>query len=320
MSLQAPRSPTRDGVRPRTGAEARSAPPPAARTPIPGYDSATHAPLKAPKERHPDSAPDLATPWDLTTSNKVSDTPPPPPANRGDENQPTPHAAPSLDPKKARLARMRFTLCRGSALITDRHPDRTAIMIGMTYRTADQWRANHIREFMLRVRHWLRSQGHAMCPYAWVLEYQRRGVAHYHCLLWLPPGVWLPAPDSSGMWPHGSTNVTRAKFGPGYLAKYISKDASKHEAPTKGARIFGIGGIHPQDKAHLRFVKLPQWVKQQAKATPAHDVHRAPGGGYVARETGELSLSPYSLDRLDAARRPVLSYHPDRLTPFAPLG
>lgn len=168
------------------------------------------------------------------------------------------------------------------------------IMVTLTYRTADQWRAGQITQFLERLAKHLERRGHPLRA-VHCLEMQKRGVAHYHVAILLPVGITIPKPDKAGWWTHGITNTCRAKNAPAYLAKYIGKPeqtALMNRIP-KGARIAGARGLTPAMRCERRWWRLPLAIR---KATTPNDDVRKTKGGYLARATGEFwpSLWGYS--------------------------
>ena len=55
-------------------------------------------------------------------------------------------------------------------------------MVTLTYAGVDDWRPNHIREFMQAFRKLYKKK---LVGYAWVAELQERGAVHYHVMVYL---------------------------------------------------------------------------------------------------------------------------------------
>lgn len=218
---------------------------------------------------------------------------------------------------------MRFTVCRAATLLQDetrlKRLRRKVAMVTLTYRDVDAWKPGHVAQFIDAVQAYaVRRFGHRL-PIIWVAELQKRGAVHYHLAVWLPVGSTLPKPDARGWWSHGSTRIEWAKFAPGYLAKYVSKADTKDGRFPKGCRMHSNSGLPKSIKDQLRFEKLPEWVKDDAGATLAHDVHRTPGG-FVARATGEVTQTPWIVRGFGSAPfRVVLERDNSRLTSFGPV-
>jgi len=150
-------------------------------------------------------------------------------------------------------------------------------MVTLTYADGDDWRPDHVTQYLHTVRKWLGRRGHRM-HYVWVAELQKRGALHYHVALWLPPGVKIPKPDKSGMWAHGWSNITQARDAAGYLMKYLSKGTDVLGYP-KGARCHGSGGMEHVFKRARRWLGLPAFIR--ARADIHDDWRRAVGGGWA---------------------------------------
>ncbi len=164
-------------------------------------------------------------------------------------------------------------------------------MLTLTYRPEARWSAKHITACLKRIREYLRRRG-SRCRYVWVLENTQAGKPHYHVLLWLPLGLTLPKPDKRGWWPHGFTRIEWARSALGYLAKYASKGHNGLPFPP-GARLHGNGGLSVRARMERAWWMAPQWVREHftVEDRPA----RAPGGGWIARASGEWIPSPWRL-------------------------
>lgn len=166
--------------------------------------------------------------------------------------------------------------------------------ITLTYRTVEDWRANHIRGFFNRASKWAR-QNEARLRYVWVAELQKRGAIHYHVAFWLPRALAFPKPDKAGWWPHGSTSREIARSPVGYLMKYASKGDAYDRFP-KGARIFGVGGLCSDGRAVGSWLGLPEWAK---RLRGVGQVQRR-ASRLVVPQTGELLASPFVPERRQA--------------------
>jgi hypothetical protein len=199
-----------------------------------------------------------------------------------------------------RIARMRRSVWGASSFLT--RPGYRAWFVTLTYRQASDWRGDHVRAYMRRVREWCRDLGVTM-RYVWVAELQQRGAMHYHVAVWLPKRLALPKPDKSGWWPHGFSNRQLAVSPIGYLMKYVSKgdtvrahacfdnDTAIHF--PKGARIYGIGGLCGDGKAVRQWLNMPEWAKAGYGVGEVTRVkHRV-----VVRDSGEILASPYDIER-----------------------
>ena len=163
-------------------------------------------------------------------------------------------------------------------------------MLTLTYRPDAEWDRRHVTQAIKSVREYLRRRRYP-CRYVWVLENTQAGKPHFHVLFWLPRGLTLPKPDKRGWWPHGLTRIEWARSALGYLAKYASK-GTEGEFP-KGARLHGNGGLSAAGRAERAWWRAPVWVRE---VMAIEDQPRpAPGGGWVAKRTGEWLPSPWRL-------------------------
>lgn len=154
----------------------------------------------------------------------------------------------------------------------------TYIMVTLTYRGVEDWRPNHIREFMLKMRK--RFSG-IMC-YGWVAELQQRGAVHYHIMVGIRSGSsfytytadrtknnngyrvnGVGFPDDLGDWQHGmtKTELARTRF---YLVKYSGKEYQKVGKFPKGMRMFAVwigkGLLSDLELWLFKLSVFPRWV------------------------------------------------------------
>lgn len=212
-----------------------------------------------------------------------------------------------LDPRVARIRKMKSTVTTGARLIQDRlgrglclsETNWRSAMITLTYAQVDGWEASHIRDYLTHVRNWLSRRG-VPFRYVWVAELQDRGAVHYHIVVWLPRlgrGRWnfmkLPKPDEVGWWPHGSSNVKWAKKSVGYLVKYASKmdDLPSDVRFPKGLRLYGVGGTLEKERVELRFWRAPLYAREALGSSA--DIRKVKGG-YECRFSGDFVASPWS--------------------------
>jgi hypothetical protein len=177
----------------------------------------------------------------------------------------------------ARLAVLRRALrcCneRGKAFASTHR----IILITLTYRPGEAWDALDVQDYMRKMRQ-LFGRHQAVMRYFWVLEMQQRGAPHYHIALWVPRGLFVPAPDEyhaagrrvyAPMWSKGSSNVTSIRHPAAYLGKYLSKIKSKLGEAVKypeRARIYGVGGW-PDKPSISVWSRAPAWARSQAAPT-----------------------------------------------------
>lgn len=155
-------------------------------------------------------------------------------------------------------------------------------MITLTYRPDVTWRPEHVSAAL---KIWRREVGPWPLRYVWVMELTKRGVPHYHVLVWLPPGVRLEKPDQSGAWPHGWSRIEAARNAVGYLVKYASKGTAEGQSIPRGARLFGVGGLDAARRLRRAWKMLPRYMRQEC--SPEDRVRRARGGGWISAATGQ---------------------------------
>lgn len=127
--------------------------------------------------------------------------------------------------------------------------------------------------------------------YLWVGELTKRLRPHYHILIWIPRGMFIPKADSCGWWPHGMTRIERARNAVGYLAKYASKfTGAMAEAFPKGFRTHGLGGLSDESRRELRWWKSPLAAREALGADA--DIRKV-RGGYTDKRTGDFWPSPW---------------------------
>jgi hypothetical protein len=112
-------------------------------------------------------------------------------------------------------------------------------------------------------------------------------------LIWIPRGIFIPKADHRGWWPHGMTQIQKARNAVGYLAKYASKwTGDMADAFPKGFRTHGVGGLNDESKRELRWWKAPTDAREALG--PLADIRKALGG-YVDKLTGEYWPSPWRI-------------------------
>lgn len=142
-----------------------------------------------------------------------------------------------VDQFHVRLKKLRMRILAWSELVEEYRRDNQCrmIMVGMTYKKVDDYRAGHIRDYVKKLK---QKYGEKLLAWAWVAEMQERGAVHYHMLIVLPKRTRFPYPDKIGMWKHGSTSVTSART-PFYLVKYVGKKHQKDlSLYPKGCRLY----------------------------------------------------------------------------------
>lgn len=200
------------------------------------------------------------------------------------------HSEAVFDRRFARMRRSVWWSGQGhGAAFSGRYGDRPWF-VTLTYRPGTEWRSDHVRDALQRVRMWAKRRGVKTLRYTWVAELQKRGAVHYHLVIYLPKSLSMPKWDKQGWWPHGMSNTQRAKTGVGYLMKYVSKLSPLHTFPA-GMRLFGIGGLNVEARAIRTWHNLPRWAKDTCGVGEV--TRRA--CGLVVRATGEILESPWVL-------------------------
>lgn len=198
---------------------------------------------------------------------------------------------PMIDPLARRLGRMQRVVKTAARLVAEEvGSTHRAAMVTLTYRPEVEWSPRHISEFLAHVRKWF-DRREATLRYVWVLEKTKAGRPHYHVLIWLRRGHSMPKPDKQGWWRHGSTRIEWARRAVGYIAKYASK--AEESFKVKGARLYGVGGIHRRDRDHLAFWRLSKWLRERIPFGTRAD--RIRFCGWVSRDTGEIFQSPWAV-------------------------
>ena len=169
-----------------------------------------------------------------------------------------------------------------------------------TYRPGDRYDPRDISEALKRVRGFfnravrLRYRGYRpRLRYLWVGELTQAGVPHYHVMIWVPQGIYIPKLDARGWWPYGTTNFQRARNPVAYMAKYASKFSPDMAAAfPKGFRTHAVGGLAKDSQRELRWWKAPEAVRNALGI--AADIRKALGG-YVDKLTGDFWPSPWKV-------------------------
>lgn len=189
------------------------------------------------------------------------------------------------------------------------------VFITLTYEDQDLWESKDISRLIDYYRKdWQQRLGRdpSHFRYVWVAEMQKRGVIHYHLVLWCPRGKSLAKPDTDAGWHKGMSNIIGVRKGViGYLSKYLSKGSkpAEHEGSVvyfpKGARIFGMGGLSSAARGKIAYKKLPRYVREYFDHSDGK-VKKVLGG----YEQGSVCLmSPYAFE--------VIKYSPveDKYSP-----
>jgi hypothetical protein len=219
----------------------------------------------------------------------------------------------SIDSRQARLSRCQRRV-HAWAGVLPRRPRRLRraasavgvgprmVMMTLTYRDVNGWHLYDIRDFMKALHQVL---GSSLYGYAWVLEMQKRGVPHYHVILYVKRGTRIPKPDER-LWKHGLSKIETVKS-PFYICKYTSGKKQKQyqkEGFPSGARMFAVKvyqtDLPDDDMMEFRLSSAPSWLRphiKEAYATIGLELRwrRVVGGGWLIVQTGERLCSPWQV-------------------------
>ena len=199
-----------------------------------------------------------------------------------------------LDNRETRLQRMKRGVLTFARLMVDQwqHRRHLVLMVTLTYRPGVEWKPRHIVRYTDALTKWLERRGSDGC-YLWVMETTKAGVPHYHVMVWMSRGLFMPKADKRGWWPHGMTKTEVARMPVGYMAKYASKGAFDDKALPKRARIAGGGGLQPGARRERSWWLLPAYARSAFDISDA--AIRAAGGGFISRRTGLHVASEWQL-------------------------
>ena len=196
------------------------------------------------------------------------------------------------DPNKTRLRRLQKRIKHWSDLMDMKYPKGNHydyIMVRLSYKGVDDWRPDHIREYMKKVWSLYRNE---LMGYAWVAELQKRGAIHYHVYLCVTKGTRIPKPDDSEMWPYGYSNIQIGRS-PYYLLKYSGKQYQKDfDRFPKGIRAFGLYVKDRAVRLLLRYESLSDIEKGMVDASGWEELefwralHKRQEGWFMAKTCG----------------------------------
>ena len=181
-------------------------------------------------------------------------------------------------------------------------------MITLTYAPGRDWHTNDVRDFLRGVR---RHIGDALLAYAWVAELQQRGAVHYHMYCAIEPGIVVPTPDESGLWPHGMSRIEKGRsvF---YISAYTGKKYQKTGIFPYGLRMYSVwirkGLLSAEDHWLFRLSAYPKWMTdviiERKKVYMGNLPKRRKEGGWRIKyrwkdgsEHYDLFFSPYEIVR-----------------------
>jgi hypothetical protein len=138
-------------------------------------------------------------------------------------------------------------------------------MVTPTYRPGVTYDPRQISRTLNALKMWAAREGHFVY-WVWRMEFgEQTGRLHYHVMIWLPEGAYMPRWDEAGWWPHGMTKTEVARSPVGYMAKYASKQArfvGETTFNTKGARWWGAR-LPPDVRFLVRLRLAPLWVQDK---------------------------------------------------------
>nr|WP_243693926.1 replication initiation protein [Stenotrophomonas sp. ATCM1_4] len=210
-----------------------------------------------------------------------------------------------LDPNRIRAMRCKKSVITGARLHEQEIKEKGSFrgrwyFLTTTYRVGDSYDPRDISEALKRVRGFfnravrLRYRGYRpRFRYLWVGELTQAGVPHYHVMIWVPRGIYIPKLDARGWWPYGMTNFQKARNPVAYMAKYASKFTPDMASEfPKGFRTHAVGGLDKDSKRELRWWKAPAEAR---KALGMFADIRKALGGYVDKLTGDYWPSPWKV-------------------------
>lgn len=206
-----------------------------------------------------------------------------------------------VDRRRSRVRRMQKRVHSWAQFIQPGLQKRSAryreVMITLTYKDADAWRPNQIRDFMTLCRFCL---GADLLAYAWVAEMQQREAVHYHVILVVNRGTFIPKPDEYGWWEYGSTKIETARS-LYYIVTYTGKEYQKMAKFPKGLRMFSTwiskNLVQPAAFFFHHLTALPAWLAAEVQQLGCSSeewserARRKNGGGWLFM--GECFKSPF---------------------------
>lgn len=207
-----------------------------------------------------------------------------------------------IDPLQARAQRLRKSVIT-SARLHDQEAQKGSrrgawYFLTLTYRNGIDSSPRDVSDVLKQFRRFFnRAKSRAArwhgesFRYVWVGELTQALKPHYHVMLWVPKGMFFGKPDQKGWWPHGLTQIEKARNCVGYLAKYASKFTSAvADAFPRGFRTHGCGGLNDESRRELRWWK----ASKEAREVLGVDADiRKTKGGYFDKLTGAFWPSPW---------------------------
>jgi len=202
---------------------------------------------------------------------------------------------------EARIGRLRRRVkawCDSLAGELSDQKNNRLVMVTLTYKNVEDWRPNHIRDFLRAMRRGIKDN---LVGYAWVAELQQRGAVHYHVLLLVKRRTYIPMPDKVGWWSHGSTKIETARTRY-YILKYVSKAKFQGEQGDwkdfpKGLRLFAVfvakHALTGIARWTFRLSAVPRWFANMLiECYHGCDYLRLAGGGWEVYPPSVSSIDP----------------------------
>ncbi len=168
-------------------------------------------------------------------------------------------------------------------------------LITLTYPANEYWKPEHITKFINHLRNYAKRNWGEKLRYTWVAETTKKGVIHYHVVVWHPRKEKFPKPDKQGWWPHGISQIAGVRKGVyDYLVKYISKGSDMAQVGLvqysksgrrQAIRIFGYGGLLAKDREFLTHQMLPHYIKSIFGPIPFGQTIKRVKGGWQCGKT-----------------------------------
>lgn len=159
-------------------------------------------------------------------------------------------------------------------------------LITLTYPDNSAWEPKQIAKFINNLRNYADRNWGLELRYAWVAESTKKGIIHYHVVVWHPRNKKFPKPDKQGWWSHGLSQIAGVKKGVGkYMMKYLTKgsDLGIERYNDKGNKVhirtYAVGGLTDKESELLSHFMLPKDVKRAFGPIPfGVRIKRSKGG------------------------------------------
>lgn len=177
-------------------------------------------------------------------------------------------------------------------------------LITLTYPDNSAWEPEQITGFINNLRNFASREWGISLRYAWVAEATKKGVIHYHVVVWQPRNKRFPKPDKKGWWSHGSSQIAGVKKGVGkYLMKYLTKGSELgiERYNEKGGKVrirtYAVGGLTEKEAEFMSHFMLPNDVKSIFGPIPFGAKIRRVKGGWECKELKIFVKGNWDLSR-----------------------